>query len=367
MIPHLSRSGSRLRAGVAVAALLAAAACGSAPERSSTNDTAAGGTDAATATSAEEFGGMEELVEAAKKEGKLNVIALPPGLGQLRRDHQDLRARSTASRSTPRSRTRRSQDEINAAKQLKGTDRAPDVFDLGLGRRAGQQRPVRAVQGRDLGRHRRRSSRTPTGRYVSDYGGFMSIGYDAGEGAGADERRGPAQARVQGQGRAQRRPDAGRCRVQRRRDGGARQRRLAPTTSRPGVDFFARAQGRRQLPAGRPVRPRRSSPARRPSSSTGTTPTPRRPRSSTGKRDWKVVVPDGRVVGAYYKQAINKDAPHPAAARLWQEFLYSDEGQNLWLKGFGPPGARRGHGEGRHDRQGGVRRRCPRPRASRSS
>ncbi len=43
------------------------------------------------------------------------------------------------------------------------------------------------------------------------------------------------------------------------------------------------------------------------------------------------------MVGSYYVQAINKDAPHPAAARLWQEFLYSDEGQNIWLKGFARP------------------------------
>jgi hypothetical protein len=43
------------------------------------------------------------------------------------------------------------------------------------------------------------------------------------------------------------------------------------------------------------------------------------------------------VVGAFYVQAINKDAPHPAAARLWQEFLYSDEGQNIWLQGFARP------------------------------
>ena len=39
----------------------------------------------------------------------------------------------------------------------------------------------------------------------------------------------------------------------------------------------------------------------------------------------------------YYFQAINADAPHPAAARLWEEFLYSDEGQNLWLKGGARP------------------------------
>ena len=32
-------------------------------------------------------------------------------------------------------------------------------------------------------------------------------------------------------------------------------------------------------------------------------------------------------------QAISAFAPHPNAARLWEEFLYSDEGQNIWLKG----------------------------------
>ena len=41
--------------------------------------------------------------------------------------------------------------------------------------------------------------------------------------------------------------------------------------------------------------------------------------------------------GAYYCQAINATAPHPNAARLWQEFLYSDQGQLLWLKGFAHP------------------------------
>ena len=46
---------------------------------------------------------------------------------------------------------------------------------------------------------------------------------------------------------------------------------------------------------------------------------------------WKVFVPKDAVVAGYYAQAINADAPHPAAARLWQEFLYADIGQNLWL------------------------------------
>jgi putative spermidine/putrescine transport system substrate-binding protein len=52
---------------------------------------------------------------------------------------------------------------------------------------------------------------------------------------------------------------------------------------------------------------------------------------------WKVFVPENAVLGGYYAQAINKQAPHPAAARLWEEFLYSDDGQNLWLKGGARP------------------------------
>ena len=45
-------------------------------------------------------------------------------------------------------------------------------------------------------------------------------------------------------------------------------------------------------------------------------------------------------LGGYYTQAINKSAPHPAAARLWEEFLYSQAaggGQNLWLQGGARP------------------------------
>jgi putative spermidine/putrescine transport system substrate-binding protein len=52
---------------------------------------------------------------------------------------------------------------------------------------------------------------------------------------------------------------------------------------------------------------------------------------------WKVNIPSDGVYGGYYAQAINASAPHPWAARLWEEFLYSDQGQVLWLKGFAHP------------------------------
>ncbi len=51
----------------------------------------------------------------------------------------------------------------------------------------------------------------------------------------------------------------------------------------------------------------------------------------------EVVVPtSGRFAGVYV-QGISAYAPHPNAAKLWQEFLYSDEGQNIWLKGYCHP------------------------------
>ena len=50
-----------------------------------------------------------------------------------------------------------------------------------------------------------------------------------------------------------------------------------------------------------------------------------------------VIIPASGVVAGVYVQAISAYAPHPNAARLWMEFLYSDEGQLIWLKGYGHP------------------------------
>ena len=56
-----------------------------------------------------------------------------------------------------------------------------------------------------------------------------------------------------------------------------------------------------------------------------------------GKVNFAITVPKTGVFGNYYCQAINKWAPHPYNARLWQEFLYSDAGQLLLLKGYTHP------------------------------
>ncbi|WP_430304039.1 ABC transporter substrate-binding protein [Rhizobium sp. 0TCS1.26] len=51
----------------------------------------------------------------------------------------------------------------------------------------------------------------------------------------------------------------------------------------------------------------------------------------------EVVVPKSGVLAGVYVQGISAYAPHPNAAKLWMEHLYSDEGQVGWLKGYCHP------------------------------
>jgi putative spermidine/putrescine transport system substrate-binding protein len=59
--------------------------------------------------------------------------------------------------------------------------------------------------------------------------------------------------------------------------------------------------------------------------------------SLAGNPPVEVAVPTSGRFGGMYVQAISKFAPHPNAAKLWMEYLYSDEGQLIWLKGYCNP------------------------------
>ncbi len=60
--------------------------------------------------------------------------------------------------------------------------------------------------------------------------------------------------------------------------------------------------------------------------------------ANASKADIAVVVPDGaQPFGNYYCMAISAFAPHPANAKLWMEYVYSDEGQLAFLGGFAHP------------------------------
>jgi len=51
----------------------------------------------------------------------------------------------------------------------------------------------------------------------------------------------------------------------------------------------------------------------------------------------QVVVPTSVKFAGVYVMGISAYAPHANAAKLWAEYLFSDEGQNLWLKGYCVP------------------------------
>ena len=312
--------------GIGLCALLLAAAC-AAPEDSGDGG---GGTAASKATSVEDFGTMDDLVAAAKKEGELNVIALPPDWAnygeiiQAFSDKYDIKVNEAQPDAA-------SQDEINAAKQLKGTDRAPDVFDLG--------QSVALVNTDLFAPYKVETWDTipdefkdPDGTWVNDYGGYMSVGYDSSKVPapktledllGSDYRGSvalngdPTQAGAAFSGVV----------MASIANGGS------ADDIAPGVEWFQKLDDAGNFLTVDPT------PA---TVESGQTPVVidwdyLNGAYSKDVPNWKVMVPEEAVVGGYYFQAINKDAPHPAAARLWQEFLYSDEGQNLWLKGGARP------------------------------
>ncbi len=290
-----------------------------------------GGTDAATATSLADFGDLAALEEAAKAEGQLNVIALPrdwANYGEILDLFAEKYPEITINEASPDA---SSAEEIQAAETNAGLDTAPDVFDIGLTvalQNTKQFAPYQVAGWDDIPAE----LKEPSGLFVGDYGGYMSIGYDSAKYAepasldallGADYKGAvaingdPTQA-----GAAFAAVD------------------LATVQSdgtlddfQPGIDFFQKLNQAGNL--------------LKVDVTTATVTSGETPvvfdwdylnaAHTADNPNWKTVILPGTGYAGYYNQAINADAPHPAAARLWQEFLYSDEVQNLWLKGGARP------------------------------
>jgi putative spermidine/putrescine transport system substrate-binding protein len=322
------------RSGVAALAavtLIGIAACS--PPTKTTTSTSTAGAKASSATSAQAAGGMAALVAAAKKEGTLNVIALPPdwaNYGAIIAGFQAKYGIKVNSSQPDAS----SADEIAAAKNLKGQSNAPDVFDVSgtvASANTAMFAPYKVATFNDVPA----LLKDPNGLAVSDYGGYMSIGYDAGKVPAptrvADLLKPAYKGKVALNGDPTKAGAGFSGVVMAALSQGGTANDISP-----GVAFFKALKT-----AGNflPVDP---TPA---TIESGQTPVVfdwdylnvAQGKKLTGKMNWKTVVPAGAVVGGYYEQAINKDAPHPAAARLWQEYLYSDAGQNLWLQGGARP------------------------------
>ena len=347
---------------------------------------------------------MDALVAAAKKEGQLTTIALPHdwcGYGAVI-DGFKAKYGLKINELNPDA---GSGDEIEAIKANKGNmgPQAPDVIDVGLSfgpsaKKEGLIQPYKVATWDSIPD----SAKDAEGHWYGDYYGVLAFEVNAdiikkvAAGLG-----GPAWARLQERGSAGRGPariepgDPG-C-LRRRIVGGGRRWRQG---WRGGSEILRRAQQGGQLRAGHRQGGSAGSGVDADHHPLGLQ-CAGRPRHSEGQPQVEVVVPKSGVVAGVYVQAISAYAPHPNAAKLWMEYLYSDEGQLVWLAGYChpirfndlvkngkvpqdapgqaaagcilresrvPDAGRAGAGEGSHHQAVGHRRRRERPvtRASRS-
>jgi putative spermidine/putrescine transport system substrate-binding protein len=278
---------------------------------------------------------LDVIVENAKAEGKLNTIALPPdwaNYGEIMSAFSSKYGIKINNANPNGS----SAEENQAVKSLKGQTRAPDVLDVG---------PSFAAEGKDGGLYAQyKNSNWDTipddqkdadGYWVGDYWGAISLGANTKvaplPATWADLKKSDYKGKVALNGDP-------------RESGSAFAGVLAASVAnggslddiQPGIDFFKELKdmGNFILVDATPA-----------TVANGQTPVTidwdylQIAYGSEFKSNikWEVTVPADAVVGNFYCQAINADAPNPWAARLWQEFLYSDEGQLLWLKGFSHP------------------------------
>src|SRR5438309_90827 len=300
--------------------------------------TACGGTSTATtvnaaaATSVSDFGGLSQLVAAAKKEGKLNVIALPPDWANYGAIISGFTAKYgiKVNSANPNG---SSQEEVDAINQLSGTTRAPDVIDVGMKVALANTAlfaPYKVSTWNDI----LAGQKEPTGLWVQDYGGFMGIGYQSSKVPGGTIN---SVSDLLGSGFKSKVALAGDPTKSNQGLNGIVLAAVANGGSlddvSKGVDFFHQMKQ-----AGNYV-PVIATAATVKSGQTSVVFEWDYLSTSHGKdvSDWKIFVPSNATIGGYYAQAINKQAPHPASARLWEEYLYSDAGQNLWLKGGARP------------------------------
>jgi putative spermidine/putrescine transport system substrate-binding protein len=306
-------------------ALVLVAACGP-PSGGGTATTPAG-----SAKSAADVGGLSALVTAAKKEGALNVIALPPDWANYGAVINGFKAKYSGITVTSANPDGSSQDEVNAVNQLAGTDRAPDVLDIGRKVTLANTSlfaPYQVLTWKDIPDNQKE----PTGLYVQDYGGYMSIGYDSAKFGTISSIQDLLGSKFKSSVALNGDPTKANAALN-----GVMMASLANGGSLdnigPGVDFFQKLN---KAGTFSPVQ------ATTATVKNGSTPVVfdwdyLSASHGTDVPTWKIYVPDNALLLDFYNQAISKQAPHPAAARLWEEYLYSDEGQNLWLKGKARP------------------------------
>jgi putative spermidine/putrescine transport system substrate-binding protein len=318
-----------------VGSLLLTVGCSSSSSSSgSTSSNTSSGTNWATATSVSAGGGMTALIAAAKKEGQLNVITLPSNWANYGTIMKDFTAKYGI-KINDANPDGSSQDELNAVNQLKGQSRAPDVLDVGTafgvkGDQEGILAPYKVATWSNIPSDAKASD----GTYYADYGGYVAIGYNSAKvttppTSFADLLKPIYKNEVAINGNPTQASAAFSAVFASALANGGSLSNIAP-----GIAYFKKLHSVGNFV---PV-----------TASAATMESGQTPiviwwdyllASEIGPSvpGLKIVIPSDASYAAYYDQAISKYAPDPAAARLWEEYLYSTTGQNLWLEGEARP------------------------------
>ncbi|MCL2419079.1 MAG: ABC transporter substrate-binding protein [Conexibacteraceae bacterium] len=323
----------RNRRALALSGVTAAAAA--AAVGISSVGTAGAATNWSTATSATAGGGLAALVSAAKAEGKLNVITLPSNWANYGTIMKQF-SKQYGIKITDAIPSGSSAQEIEAIEHDKGRSDAPDVVDIGQSFTAPQYQKLFADYKVSTWKSIPATNKAANGSYVNDYGGYVSFGCFKKLvkhcPTSWSQLTNKAYAKditlngIPGQAGAA----TGAVWAAALNNGGS----LNNVT--PGLNFFAKlskdgnfnnndCDSSAEIEAGAcpivinwdflNIAGAWGLPA----------------------SQWTVNVPKGTPFAEYYNQAISASAPDPAAARLWEEFLYSAQGQNDFLKGHARP------------------------------
>jgi putative spermidine/putrescine transport system substrate-binding protein len=279
--------------------------------------------------------GMAALVKAAKKEGKLNTIALPrdwANYGEL----MDTFVKKYGIKITNDNPDGSSAQENEAIRSLKGDSRAPDCVDVGVSFAiAGANEGLYAKYFPSTYKTIPRAMKDTRGFWMGDYWGAVSIGYNKSLVSNPPKTwKDLLKPEYKGKVAMNGSPLT---------SGSAIAGVFAATLGAggslsdvgPGIDYFATLKKSGNFI---PVQTTSQTVA------SGQTPISidwdynnLAYVKEFPAANWSVSIPADGVYAGYYAQAINATAPHPWAARLWEEFCYSDQGQLIWLKGFSHP------------------------------
>lgn len=327
------------RVGVSAAAVVVAAAGGlGISSLASARNAKSAKVNWATVTSAKAGGGMAALIKAAKAEGNLNVIALPPDWANYGAEiktfekRYGIKVHSYNPNGT-------SAQEIAALKQDRGRSSEPDVIDVGESYTAAPDPSLFAPYKVASWNMIPAAAKNPKGLWWNDYGGYLSFGCDT-----AVVKKCPTTWKAllspQYKGDVTLNGAIGQAAAATNsvyaaalNDGGSL------TNVKPGIAFFNKLKSVGNFNStdcnAASIIEANQCPILINWDYLNSAKSYGLPASFA--KHWKVIDPRGKEFAGYYVQAISKYAPNPAAARLWEEFLFSPTGQNIWLEGGARP------------------------------